>query len=756
MKIVCAHSGDLARSIATPAPPKNMTSKIEEAVFRVAGKVEAYNEKHGDDSSPTSSTATTSRNDKVFDAGHRRHDTDLSKEGKGDRHESKDPPGGYDDTPVPKAPPGYTLKITFHRATNLPMADIGTFSSDPYIVATLSTGLAMRHKEDPPLRLRTPTVRRDTEPEWNTEWIVANVPASGFRLKCRIYDEDPADHDDRLGNVTIDVQGLDDGWPGIQEAGYKIKKRMASKRAYIMRGLAVALHKTKHMDGNLFVSVENLGKTKDEDGGRCYTVGPMWYTKHYSPMLGRLAGRKTPNEDESPRCTGKKRKAERYNFQANQFQMRGPVPPELYHRFVEFKPFVKRMFTSSGIEGYLLSKALHHQHARVYNYDRTTEYGLLGSEPSTESTLKFLDLVHWDEGGRIFTYVLTLDALFRFTETGKEFGIDFLSKHTMHSDVNIYIAYSGEFFVRRLRHKNKLTPEEHLHSLPGAENEEQQRSPSHSPHSPRHHTHHRLSSNEGGQSSHHREHLRPQTPNDQTEEHPPADLSGGPPNDAPPRDPRYYELVIDNDSGTYRPNAQLLPLLKEFLHRELPGLHIAVLDCQEDAELQQKMKKEQRERKAKEGRRIVYRQASQSSGSSISSSDLSDLDDVEDGITADDDGVVWAKQRGTWKALGKDAKTTGKARKRHWRIIAKGREKLTGGDDDDDEDAEGKEETKKSAAPADKEEKSNGGEKVDSEQEAARPTTPRSPIARKPVPNSPGRSPAKKEKSSAGSETRAD
>ena len=52
-------------------------------------------------------------------------------------------------------------------------------------------------------------------------------------------------------------------------------------------------------------------------------------------------------------------------------------------------------------------------------------------------TLQFLKMVHYDQGGRIFTYVITLDGLFRFTETGKEFGIDLLSKHTMHSDVNV-------------------------------------------------------------------------------------------------------------------------------------------------------------------------------------------------------------------------------------------------------------------------------------------------------------------------------
>lgn len=43
----------------------------------------------------------------------------------------------------------------------------------------------------------------------------------------------------------------------------------------------------------------------------------------------------------------------------------------------------------------------------------------------------------------------------RFTETGKEFGIDLLSKHTMHSDLNVYVAFSGEFFIRRLSKPDK-------------------------------------------------------------------------------------------------------------------------------------------------------------------------------------------------------------------------------------------------------------------------------------------------------------
>ncbi|KAF2266362.1 C2 domain-containing protein [Lojkania enalia] len=487
----------------------------------------------------------------------------------------KGPAGGFDDTPVPKAPPGYTVKFTLHRALNLPLADINTLSADPYIIAQLTTGLPTRHKEDPPLQFRTQTVRQSTDPVWNAEWIVANVPAPGFKLKCRIYDEDPADHDDRLGNVHVHAGPISEQWQGMKEQPHALKKRMASKRAYLLRGLAVCFGKAEHMSGSLFVSVEVLGRTQDENGGRAYTVGPQFWIRHYSPLLGRLLGQKEPREGGDMVSKTGKPKAERYNFQANQMQLRGPCPEAMYHRYVEFKPFVKAMFTATGIRGYILSKALHHQHARVYNFDQHTEYEVF-PKPCIEFTQKFLELVHYDQGGRIFTYVLTLDALFRFTETGKEFGIDMLSKHTMHSDVAAYIAFSGEFFIRRLKHHHRKLPEE------------------------------------GGQNK----------------THPPDDIAGGPPKEEPKRDPSYYELVIDNDSGTYRPNAKLLPQLKSFFESNFPGLHVMTLDCQGDAEKMEKMKEEQRERKKVEGDHIIYTQLSRTS--SMSSSDIEELDRLEE------------------------------------------------------------------------------------------------------------------------------
>jgi hypothetical protein len=181
--------------------------------------------------------------------------------------------------------------------------------------------------------------------------------------------------------------------------------------------------------------------------------------------------------------------------------------------------------------------------------------------------------VHYAEGGRIFTYVLTLDAHLRFTETGKEFGIDLLSKHTMHSDVSIYIAYSGEFFVRRIKHHHLTSSDPSSSSSPTLES--------------------------------------PEEPHERTS--------------TPSKDPSHYELFIDNDSGTYRPNAKYLPTLKEFMGANFPGLKINTLDCQADAERMGKLKNEQRETKKREGHNITYMQANLSM-SSLSSSDEEELD----------------------------------------------------------------------------------------------------------------------------------
>jgi len=218
----------------------------------------------------------------------------------GKKHDG--PAGGFDATAIPKRPGGYTLKITIHKAANLPMADVNSMSSDPYVLAQINAGIPSRHKEDPPLRFRTFTIRQNTDPEWNEEWIVANMPASGCKLKLRVYDEDPNDKDDRLGNVHVHIPALNENWEGIREQPYEIKARSGSKRAYLVRAVAVCLSRTKHMRGDLYISVEMLGRTpEDGQNGRPYTVGPCRWFRHFAPMLGRLANTKV-SEVKSMNC----------------------------------------------------------------------------------------------------------------------------------------------------------------------------------------------------------------------------------------------------------------------------------------------------------------------------------------------------------------------------------------------------------------------------------------------------------------------
>lgn len=71
-----------------------------------------------------------------------------------------------------------------------------------------------------------------------------------------------------------------------------------------------------------------------------------------------------------------------------------------------------------------------------------------------------------------------------------------LSKHTMHSCVSTYIAFSGEFHIRRVK------------------NHETQKEP-----------------------------LQDQA----SDAHPPSKVEGGPPGEDPPQDPSLYELIIDNE-----------------------------------------------------------------------------------------------------------------------------------------------------------------------------------------------------------------
>lgn len=138
-----------------------------------------------------------------------------------------------------------------------------------------------------------------------------------------------------------------------------------------------------------------------------------------------LSAPNTNSNSVSPR----RPRIQHFSFAATKIQLPGPLPPSLVHQYVVFRPIIKTFYTKKGLLGIALNRALKHQYRTIYSYNKNTTYGVCNTEASREELArKFLEFTHWGEGGRLYTYVITLDSEWRFTETGKEFGIQMLSK----------------------------------------------------------------------------------------------------------------------------------------------------------------------------------------------------------------------------------------------------------------------------------------------------------------------------------------
>ncbi|CAE7059242.1 unnamed protein product [Rhizoctonia solani] len=449
----------------------------------------------------------------------------------------------------------YDLEITFHSAHALPVSDVPSLSADPYILASLRVP-SYAGREDPgppPLTFRTRTIHRNRNPDWGSEvWRVGGIPGAGCVLRIAVRDEDGGKKDDRLGEARVSFLGREpvkDGersaeqdWGRIREGlnverrEAAIKKRRGGARAFVSTYITAAISRavSRH-GGNVVISVKVLGLSQNQKDRRPYTLGPHYYSIHFSPLLGKIIGTRSTNASNA-------RKAAVSTFQANQLQLTGPVPKELQHKYVGYRPFIESMFSKSGIKGRLLNRALKKQYQFIYSHDTATVYGCVerahgasnADEPNASDkdlnilAAQFLHMTQHGAGYRLYTYVITLDGQLRFTETGDEFAVEMLSKHSasrqMHADAARYIAFSGEFFVRKIGTK-------------GWEDDLDEQLDEHE---------------DGAGEKHNKHQTEPTKAINKAKHHPPS----------------QYELVIDNDSGTYRPNKDLLPVLAAYLGNE--------------------------------------------------------------------------------------------------------------------------------------------------------------------------------------------
>ncbi|EKM54783.1 uncharacterized protein PHACADRAFT_258875 [Phanerochaete carnosa HHB-10118-sp] len=446
----------------------------------------------------------------------------------------------------------YTCKITFIKATSVPVADFNDLSCDPYLQATLTAEKGLEQPDGIPqmLTYRTQTCRRTLDPEFNAHWVVSGIPQSGFLLSVRLRDEDPGNYDDDLGKTVLRMPNagegvLAEGWrSGDRE--YKVHKRRGSIMSKLFTCTANVL--TRGDVGHrvrLWVRCEVMGKAEDQKDRRMYTVGP--------------------HDNEDPQGEEKDRAQDGEG--------------------------AKNKDSADGRDEKISSDSI----AMARQFLRMTSYGTYG---------------------RIFTYVIMLDGEWRFTETGDQMAIEFLSKHTMHSDVTIEIAYSGEFFVRPLRYHRTAAKDPSPGAPEPAENT---------------HTDDRDHNNDQDHGQDH-DHGRTHDVHEQAEDEHFNEAD-------PPDDPALYELVIDNDSGTYRPRADLLPVLHAYLAspRNLGALgRVTTLNAFD--ERLKRWKEARKKAKAQKGERLV--RADSAGSASSAGSSVSGVSGAEGVTTGDMRAVV--------------------------------------------------------------------------------------------------------------------
>ncbi|KAF7298347.1 C2 domain-containing protein [Mycena kentingensis (nom. inval.)] len=358
--------------------------------------------------------------------------------------------------------PYVDLNIRFIGARNIPKVDV-IGSADPYFVA----------KIDGRISFVSTVVVNSLTPTWNERWRVKNVPAHAS-LAIEVLDKDDgAKSDDFIGKFTVSVA------PGLKEAD--IEGPLFRKAG-----------------GQFFLEIESTpcAKSSQQDP-KAYPYmfdGPIRFSRHYSPTVGRLTG--STSDDRA-------RLYSTWKMYITGIQLFfGDTYQEWNHGYRAaqniFGPGPSSMAVRSGIMA---------GHRLLYARATTNQFGVINTGADVLSVLR---------GGTrvkpaVYTYIISAeDDSIRFSETGAAFFVDFASKHALHANCHKTVRYSGEF-----------------HPRPA-----------------------------GGWAR-----FKEETRDEDVK----------------------WELVIDNNSGTYSPDKAVLPTLKALLEHNFPGLAIYALDREDPA-----------------------------------------------------------------------------------------------------------------------------------------------------------------------------
>ncbi|TFK45912.1 hypothetical protein OE88DRAFT_1708179 [Heliocybe sulcata] len=360
------------------------------------------------------------------------------------------------------------LEIQFIGASGLPKMDLGGLS-DPYFVATL----------DDKIKFISTVQPHTLNPVWNDLWRVKNVPVHAS-LNVQVLDKDDGTPtDDYIGKFSTSIS------PGTKEV--EIEGPLF-----------------KRDRGTFWVKIESKPSTNDPHLHQYVFDGPVRYSRHFSPLVGRL----TSVNDDRLYCTWKMYiKGVRLFF-----------GERTQHWNVNYKA-AQTIF--QGATSLAVRSGIQAGHRMLYARSTTNGFGVItapadilailhGGNRRGQNDTRFEHRVK----PAVYTYIIAVeDDSLRFSETGAAFFVDFASKHALHSNCAEAVRYSGEFHPRP----------------------------------------------KGGW-----ENFSDDTPDTETE----------------------WELVIDNNSGTYAPDKTLLPDLKALLEYNFPGFRIFALD-REDPQLEQ-------------------------------------------------------------------------------------------------------------------------------------------------------------------------